>query len=368
MPKILVIDGNPDQLLVLLNQIEGLKPDWSTIAARSGTEGLQKAQIEQPDIILLDDHLPETNGFEVCNQLKQMNSTKEIPVILLATATDLSRHSPSQSLLECADMYLSKPIHGQLLAAQVKSAMRMKSIKDHLRNEKETLDRWVKERLQYLLLSNDYIFRILSSSPNPILIIHNDMSIQYVNPAFEGITGFTLTEIVGTYPPYPWWTEQHKHKNSKEYSKYLQKGELKSEELYYNKAEDFFRVEMTITPVKNENGDDTHFISHWIDITERRRTEQENIKLLSLLQQSQKMEAIGTLAGGIAHDFNNILGIIMGNTELSRYNLSDEDKTMKYLGEVLIACNRAKDLVKQILTFSRQDEHERKPLMLSVIL
>lgn len=82
------------------------------------------------------------------------------------------------------------------------------------------------------------------------------------------------------------------------------------------------------------------------------------------LRQIQKMEALGTLAGGIAHDFNNILGVIMGYTEISLERIEDGAGLERRLGEVLKAGNRAKDLIGQILTFSRQGDQEVRPLNL----
>ncbi|MBU0769717.1 MAG: PAS domain S-box protein, partial [Proteobacteria bacterium] len=104
------------------------------------------------------------------------------------------------------------------------------------------------------------------------------------------------------------------------------------------------------------------------DITERKRAEQEKEKLETQLRQAHKMESIGTIAGGIAHDFNNILASVMGYTELA---LDDAKKgTMQYqnLQEVLLAGNRATELVKQILTFSRQTDQEQKPVQVRLMI
>ena len=90
------------------------------------------------------------------------------------------------------------------------------------------------------------------------------------------------------------------------------------------------------------------------------RTSETQKKMAKQLLQAQKMESIGTLAGGIAHDFNNILGVILGYTELSLDDVEDRPKTYRSLQEVLKATSRAKDMVSQILTFSRSTDVEKK--------
>ena len=92
------------------------------------------------------------------------------------------------------------------------------------------------------------------------------------------------------------------------------------------------------------------------DITERKKAAEERIRLETRLQQSHKMESLGTLAGGIAHDFNNILSPILGYTEMLLEDLPrEETMTRQALAEVYAATLRARELIKQILTFSRQE-------------
>lgn len=104
------------------------------------------------------------------------------------------------------------------------------------------------------------------------------------------------------------------------------------------------------------------------DITEQVTAEQERTKLFTQLQQAQKMEAVGTLAGGIAHDFNNILTPILGYTEMVINMLPKESPSVTYLADVIKAGTRARELVKQILSFSRQTEQDKIPVLLHIVI
>jgi len=104
------------------------------------------------------------------------------------------------------------------------------------------------------------------------------------------------------------------------------------------------------------------------DIAERERAAHERAQLEERLRQAQKMEAIGTLAGGIAHDFNNILAGIVGFAELGIHDVSDPLTADQHFREILKAGHRARDLIRQILAFSRQRERDRKPVQLAEIV
>ena len=104
------------------------------------------------------------------------------------------------------------------------------------------------------------------------------------------------------------------------------------------------------------------------DMTEVKKGEQERARLQAQLIQAQKMETIGTLAGGIAHDFNNILTPILGFSEICRGEVDPKSRACQCLDHVINAAKRAKNLVQQVLTFSRQTEDKRRPLALEQVV
>jgi len=104
------------------------------------------------------------------------------------------------------------------------------------------------------------------------------------------------------------------------------------------------------------------------DVTDPKKAEKENSELANRLQHVQKMESIGTLAGGIAHDFNNILSAMLGYTDLAISDLPENSRKRQQLKQVLKAGWRAKDLVRQILTFSRNDERQLIPIKIQPII
>jgi signal transduction histidine kinase/HAMP domain-containing protein len=104
------------------------------------------------------------------------------------------------------------------------------------------------------------------------------------------------------------------------------------------------------------------YFNHTWDIIQQKRYDRDRSRLGEQLAQAQKLEAIGTLAGGIAHDFNNVLMVIIGNTELARDNINEPERIKNDLDEIFKAGLRARDLVNQILAFSRDQAEGRKPM------
>ncbi len=188
-----------------------------------------------------------------------------------------------------------------------------------------------------------------------IIITDPQMRIKYVNPAFSQTTGYSRGEVIGRTPSI---LKSGKHDDLfyQELLETISDGKV-WKGYFTNKKKDgtLYEEYATITPIKNTDGHIKNYVAVKSDTTAERKIQDQ-------LRQSQKMESIGTLAGGIAHDFNNILAVILGCSELAADKTSERPELAKLIREILKAGVRAKDLVGQILMFSRSTKMEKKAL------
>lgn len=117
-----------------------------------------------------------------------------------------------------------------------------------------------------------------------------------------------------------------------------------------------------------ENGTAVKLHGAFQDITERKQAELSKISLESYLRESQKLEAVGTLAGGVAHDFNNILAAIIGNADVAMLSVDSPALITRCLGEISRASSRGRELVRQILSFGRPRATERKVISITPVI
>jgi PAS domain S-box-containing protein len=201
----------------------------------------------------------------------------------------------------------------------------------------------------------------IEQAAESVFITDRDEMIQYVNPAFERITGYRREDAIGQTPRI---LESGKHGALfyKQMRDTLIRGNAWHGRVVNRKKDgSLYEADATISPVLDKSGKITNFVYIKRDIT-------NEIELERRLFQAQKMESIGTLAGGIAHDFNNILFSLYGYTELALDDAERGTPLHANLQEVLIAAHRAGDLVKQILTFSRQVDQKLKPLKIQMVV
>lgn len=204
----------------------------------------------------------------------------------------------------------------------------------------------------------------LEYSPVCTKVVDLDFDLQYMSSAgIKGLNIEDITEFYGKPYPFDFYPESFKNVMTSNLKKAKETGEVITQEapvVDTDGSELWFNS--TIVPVNDNNGRIEYIIIVSIDTTERHKAENEKANLENRLNHAQKMEAMGTLAGGIAHDFNNILAAILGYAEMARDDCQPGTTVAEDLDKVLEGGNRAKDLVQQILAFSRQSEMERIPL------
>jgi two-component system, cell cycle sensor histidine kinase and response regulator CckA len=195
---------------------------------------------------------------------------------------------------------------------------------------------------------------------SPVLVMIADSSgvLEYVNPAFELLTGFSRDEVIG----HALKSEQQSGESFQEMWDTVLSGRVfHGTEVNRKKNGETFVLEKIITPLRNPVGQITHFICTGRDITEQRRLESE-------LQQAKKMDVVGRLAGGVAHDFNNLLMVISANAELTLDSLEPNHPSRQYIGEILDASRRAGELTRQLLAFGRKQVQSLQMLDLNAVV
>ena len=210
--------------------------------------------------------------------------------------------------------------------------------------------------------SSGFLEAVIESSRDGIVICDQQGMIIRVNQSVEQMFGFSRQDLAGKHASCLVVEDKDiRDKVLIATGLLFEQGYTSYETIHRTKDRGNVTVECIVSMIKDEQGNYSKGVAVLRDITERKKLEEQN-------RQSQKMQAIGTLAGGIAHDFNNILAAIIGYTELAHINVARDSEPAKYLNGVLKAADRAKNLVQQILSFSRKSELERKPVQLHHIV
>jgi PAS domain S-box-containing protein len=224
-----------------------------------------------------------------------------------------------------------------------------------------------KKTRQALQESEERLRTVFETFPDPVTIIQaEDGRCVDINSAFTRLTGWTHEEVIGkTAADLDIW--HNPVEREKLTAAIARHGKIENLEAEFRlKDGRIITALMSAVLIRLENK--PHILTITRDISDLKSAQKEREQLKTQLIQAQKMEAIGTLAGGIAHDFNNILGAIIGYAEMALYDTRKDSMEHYNLDQVLRAGHRAKDLVKQILAFSRKSDQDKKIISLTPIV
>ncbi len=191
------------------------------------------------------------------------------------------------------------------------------------------------------------LFQAIEQSPASVVITDVAGRIEYVNPKFTELTGYTYPEVVGKNPS----ILKSGYTPRDDYARLwrmITAGHVWHGEFYNRKKNGQLFWELaSVAPVRNPAGDITHYVAVKEDITDRKATEDR-------LRISQRMEVIGQLTGGVAHDFNNLLAIIMGNLQLLEERLTQDREARDLLADAIWSAERGAQLTHGLLAFARR--------------
>jgi two-component system, LuxR family, sensor kinase FixL len=202
-----------------------------------------------------------------------------------------------------------------------------------------------------MLDSYEFNLTLLQSAPYPMVVTGRDTSIQYVNPAFENLSGFTRDELIGQKSPYPWWPPEKLQEYTKANAPGRRKELNKLERCYQKKNGEVFWVVLYIAPVRGK-GDTQYFIGNYVDITERRRAEQEAEHLRQIMTHISRVNDLGEIATSLAHELNQPLTAIMANARaalrMMESGIINIGETKGILEDIYADGQRAGDIVRRM--------------------
>ncbi|MBF0525954.1 MAG: response regulator, partial [Deltaproteobacteria bacterium] len=424
-PRIMIVEDDEISAALLNHTIERLGYIVCCIV-RSGEEAFEKAETDLPDLILMDILLAgRVDGIEAA---KRIQSNLEIPVVF-ATAYD-DQEKLDRAKLSNPVGYILKPYNDRQIKVSIEMALYVAGLEKKRRQAERSLqelnnqlEKRIEERTITLQGLNSLLEREIAerkivekalreSEENYRTVadftydwewwLDSDGRYLYVSPSCERITGYRADEFLQQQD----LLERITHPDDRAAVSGHNSGYLDNSSGTHLEFRIITRdgqeawISHYCIPVYSPDGVFHGRRGSNRDVTKRKASEkalseayglmeqrvaertaelfkanemlkheiEENKRAEQKLRQAQKMEAIGTLAGGIAHDFNNILGAIMGYTQLAMTEASPGTQLYNFLREVFNAGLRAKDLIKQILTFSRQSEQSKQPFLIGTVI
>jgi PAS domain S-box-containing protein len=384
--KILIVEDDPGSRIYLERVLQS--QGYTIESAVNGARAIELCEQNPPDLVISDIMMPEMDGFELCRRMKTDERLHGIPFVFY-TATFIEQNDKQLAFALGASRFLVKPMELDDLLREIRNVIdefregRLDVPKSPLvdlneldRMQLEALTRKLDKKVtelsderEALRRSEGRYHKLLDSMMDGFVYVDMDGRILEFNNTFRSMLGYDDDELRSmTYrdiTPEKW----HAFEQRVVEEKILKKGfsDLYNKE-YRNKNGTVFPVELRTFLIKDDLARNEGMWGVVRDISARREMEEEKKRLEDQLVQARKMEAIGSLAAGVAHDFNNILNIIMGYGGILMNKMTTDRSSMEQMHEILAAAERASNLTRQLLVFSRKQTLESKPVDLNDIV
>jgi two-component system, cell cycle sensor histidine kinase and response regulator CckA len=353
--RVLFVEDSADDLLLVLRELRraDFQIEWQRVDTAAE---LQRALDSHWDIILADYSMPRLSAMVALTVVRTCNA--EVPFIVVSGS--IGEETAVGLLQAGAQDYVMKDNLSRL-APSIRRSLRELALRRERQQAEEALRESEERWLFALEGSGDSVW---------------DWDIQadrvYYSRRWKEMLGYTEEEIGDSFEE--WTSRLHpddttasiqatQHYLSGIVPTYNAEYRLRCKDASYR----WILARGKVVARTNE-GVPLRMVGTASDITQRKQAEAERLLLEQQLQQSQKMEALGTLAGGIAHDFNNILTAIMGYTSLLEHDVASAPDSLEMVSEIGRASQRAKNLVQQILSFSRPQERQHVPIRIQMVI
>ncbi|MEO6312805.1 MAG: response regulator [Sphingomicrobium sp.] len=360
-PRVLVVDDDERNLLAIQNVLEDI---GEVVVAKSGDEALRHLLKGEFAVILLDVYMPDMDGYEVAQIVREREQTKGIPIVFLSAVNKEAEHLLRGYSMGAVD-YVFKPVEAVVLRSKVAVFVdlfaKTKEIERKARQEQALLDENLRanaERLrveQELRRAEQRQAAIIQSLPIVLYLepLHCDHRCpNFVSGNLAQMTGFDFEAVQAD--PKIWEERLHPEDHDRVFAAMDERRETGrfSAEYRWQCADGTWKhFHDQAVLLRDPHGRPAEFAGTLTDVSDRKMLE-------SQLVQAQKMDAIGKLTGGIAHDFNNLLAAVIGGIGLIERRVELKEEQQKILGMTKRAAEQGTELVRRLLAFARRQKLE----------
>ena len=379
--KILAIDDNSDNLIIIRALISEVFPNAITMTALNGVKGLEIAFEKAPDIILLDIIMPGMDGYEVCKKLKAHSKTADVPVVFITAIKDDKRNR-IKALEAGAEGFLSKPVDTSELTAQIRAMMKIREATIMKKNEKERLEKLIEERtselqkthsetlnlLKFFQAENEkrkkseaalkeseeqtrLFKRAVDSSSVSIIITDLEGNIIYTNPFFLKISGYEKDEVIGSASSLLKATLQPDTFYNNLWKRILSGKDWMGEIKNQKKNGEIYWVNAVISPIISSSGETTNFVIVTEDITQKKQLLEDLIAAKEKAEESDKLKT--AFLANMSHEIRTPMNGILGFAELLKEPDLTSEIQQKYIHIIEKSGARMLNIINNIVDISK---------------